>query len=309
MRRPYRIIFPCSAHQKSSWIFIQSGLIPKNTQDLELALSEYTTGRTDLIVVISRLKTLLDYETLYWSQFVEREKAIARLHAITEGLASCREVKKNERRNFIAVIGYISFACCILFFLSFIFTTPVLCPGTCRTYMPPPAAVKTEAAKPQAPQPAQQEDMTEETPQVEISPEQQQLIGVKTVKVSLKSLQKVIRTVGRIEADERKLATVNTKIEGWIEKLHVDYTGRYVKKESPGGDLQPGASGDTAGISRHLNGQNNRADKKKDDYAQPYAGQGCRQPHWKRQDSGCGSGIYRMTRSNKSKRRESLYAQ
>jgi hypothetical protein len=27
---------------------------------------------------------LLDYELLYWSQFVEREKAIARLQAITE---------------------------------------------------------------------------------------------------------------------------------------------------------------------------------------------------------------------------------
>jgi outer membrane protein, heavy metal efflux system len=64
------------------------GLIPKNTQDVELALTEYTNGRSDLIVVISRLKTLLDYESLYWNQFVEREKAIARLQAITEGLAS-----------------------------------------------------------------------------------------------------------------------------------------------------------------------------------------------------------------------------
>jgi outer membrane protein TolC len=65
-----------------------NGLIPKNTQDVDLAITEYTNGRTDLIVVISRLKTLLDYEILYWNQFVEREKAIARLQAITEGLAS-----------------------------------------------------------------------------------------------------------------------------------------------------------------------------------------------------------------------------
>jgi len=64
------------------------GLIPKNTQDVDLALAEYTNGRTDLIVVISRLKTLLDYEILYWTQFVEREKAIARLQGITQGLAS-----------------------------------------------------------------------------------------------------------------------------------------------------------------------------------------------------------------------------
>jgi Cu(I)/Ag(I) efflux system membrane fusion protein len=111
---------------------------------------------------------------------------------------------------------------------------PVLAQGHAGHSAQPPAAVeKQKATKPQAPQPAPQEEATEEAPQVEISPEQQQLIGVKTVKVSLKPLQKVIRTVGRIEADERRLATINTKIEGWIEKLHVDYTGRYVKKGEP----------------------------------------------------------------------------
>ena len=66
----------------------KNGLIPKNTQDLELAISGYATGRTEAIVVLSRLKTLLEYETQYWTQFTEREKAVARLHAITEGLDS-----------------------------------------------------------------------------------------------------------------------------------------------------------------------------------------------------------------------------
>ncbi len=66
----------------------KNGLIPKNTQDVELALSGYATGRTEAIVVISRLKALLEYETQYWTQFTEREKALARLHAITEGLDS-----------------------------------------------------------------------------------------------------------------------------------------------------------------------------------------------------------------------------
>jgi hypothetical protein len=69
-------------------------LIPKNSQDFELALSGYATGRTEAIVVINRLKTLLDYETLYWSQFTEREKAVARLQAITEGLATGSEGKR-----------------------------------------------------------------------------------------------------------------------------------------------------------------------------------------------------------------------
>lgn len=66
----------------------KNGLIPKNTQDVDLALSGYATGRTEAVVVLSRLKTLLEYETQYWTQFTERQKAIARLHAITAGLDS-----------------------------------------------------------------------------------------------------------------------------------------------------------------------------------------------------------------------------
>jgi cobalt-zinc-cadmium efflux system outer membrane protein len=66
----------------------KSGLIPKNTQDVELALSGYATGGTDAIVVLSRLKTLLEYETQYWTQFTEREKAVARIHALAEGMDS-----------------------------------------------------------------------------------------------------------------------------------------------------------------------------------------------------------------------------
>jgi Cu(I)/Ag(I) efflux system membrane fusion protein len=73
----------------------------------------------------------------------------------------------------------------------------------------------------------------EEPPTIEIPVEKQQLIGVKIAEVSVKPLQKIIRTVGRIEFDERRIATVNTKIEGWIERLYVDYTGRYVKKGEP----------------------------------------------------------------------------
>ena len=133
-------------------------------------------------------------------------------------------------RNALAVL-VISAASCILFFLSFIFPMSVFAQGHAGHTMQPPAAVeKTKDLKTSG---FTTEEVTEETPQVEISSEQQRLIGVKTVKVSLKSIRKVIRTVGRIEADEQKQATINTKIEGWIEKLYVDYTGRYVKKGEP----------------------------------------------------------------------------
>jgi Cu(I)/Ag(I) efflux system membrane fusion protein len=103
----------------------------------------------------------------------------------------------------------------------------------------PSVVSKPKAAAPQtkAPSQGQQEQVVQEAPQVEIPPELQQRIGVKTVKVAVKPIQKTIRTVGRIEIDERRQATVNTKIEGWIEKLYVDYTGRYVKKGEPLAEL------------------------------------------------------------------------
>lgn len=59
------------------------GLIPKTNQDVQLAFSSYVTGRIDTLTVISRIKNLLDYEVLYWNQFAEREKAIAKIHALT----------------------------------------------------------------------------------------------------------------------------------------------------------------------------------------------------------------------------------
>lgn len=90
-----------------------------------------------------------------------------------------------------------------------------------------------DVVKPQVTEKPQQQETAEEAPMVEIPSDKQQMIGVKTVEVSVHDLKKVIRTVGRIEYDERKIATVNAKFEGWIEKLHVDYTGRYVKKGEP----------------------------------------------------------------------------
>ncbi|MDD5170166.1 MAG: efflux RND transporter periplasmic adaptor subunit [Syntrophales bacterium] len=98
---------------------------------------------------------------------------------------------------------------------------------------PPAAAEKSPAPDQQSPASSPPEAPPEEAPQVELSPDQLQRIGVKTVKVASKPLRKIIRTVGRIEIDERSQATINTKIEGWIEKLYVDYTGRYVKKGEP----------------------------------------------------------------------------
>jgi len=66
-----------------------------------------------------------------------------------------------------------------------------------------------------------------------ISPERQQLIGVRIGTVEMKPLEKVIRTVGRVDYDERKVVTVTPKVGGWLEDLYVDFTGRYVRQGEP----------------------------------------------------------------------------
>jgi len=68
---------------------------------------------------------------------------------------------------------------------------------------------------------------------VQISPERQQLIGVKIGTVEMKPLEKVIRTVGRVDYDEKRIVTVSLKVGGWIEDLYVDFTGRFVKQGDP----------------------------------------------------------------------------
>jgi len=61
----------------------RQGLNQKIHQDFQAALASYATGKTDALTVISRIKTITDIETSYWGQLVEREKAMARLDALT----------------------------------------------------------------------------------------------------------------------------------------------------------------------------------------------------------------------------------
>ncbi len=93
-------------------------------------------------------------------------------------------------------------------------------------------AVSNEPPRTAQEMPAEEEALT-----VEITPEMQQRIGVKTEEARVVPLRKVIRTVGRIEADERRVFAVTTKFEGWIEKLHANYTGRFVRKGEPLAEL------------------------------------------------------------------------
>ena len=60
--------------------------------------------------------------------------------------------------------------------------------------------------------------------------ERLQTIGVKYDEVTRRPLEKLIRTVGRVAVDERRLAKVTIKFHGWIEELFVSALGDHVKK-------------------------------------------------------------------------------
>jgi RND family efflux transporter MFP subunit len=58
-------------------------------------------------------------------------------------------------------------------------------------------------------------------------------IGVTYAIATLKPLQREVRTIGSVTYDETRLVNFNPKIEGWIERLHVDFTGAAVQEGQP----------------------------------------------------------------------------
>ncbi len=65
---------------------------------------------------------------------------------------------------------------------------------------------------------------------VELSPEKQQWIGLKTETVEPGASSEMLRAPGRVLVDEKRLLRVQTRIEGWIRKVHADVTGQRVRQ-------------------------------------------------------------------------------
>lgn len=68
---------------------------------------------------------------------------------------------------------------------------------------------------------------------VMISPARRQMLGVKIEQVIERTLESVVRTVGTVAYDERRIRQINPRVSGWITRLYADYTGRPVKKGDP----------------------------------------------------------------------------
>jgi RND family efflux transporter MFP subunit len=74
---------------------------------------------------------------------------------------------------------------------------------------------------------------TMEVGTVRITPEKQQLIGVKYEQVGVGGGSRTIRAVGKVAIDETRIGHVHTKVEGWIDQVFVDFTGKLVRKGQP----------------------------------------------------------------------------
>lgn len=66
-----------------------------------------------------------------------------------------------------------------------------------------------------------------------LNSEQLRSIGVTFAQAERRSIEKEVRTIGRVAADERRVVAVTIKVNGWIEQLFVNSTGEYVKKGQP----------------------------------------------------------------------------
>jgi Cu(I)/Ag(I) efflux system membrane fusion protein len=107
---------------------------------------------------------------------------------------------------------------------------PSDCP-ICGMKLIPMEASPAASAQPQAghdPAPA-----TTDRVSVTLTPDRRQVLGVRSEAVAVRDLAPEIRTVGRVTVDERRVHHIHTKFEGYVETLHVDFTGKFVRRGQP----------------------------------------------------------------------------
>jgi Cu(I)/Ag(I) efflux system membrane fusion protein/cobalt-zinc-cadmium efflux system membrane fusion protein len=69
--------------------------------------------------------------------------------------------------------------------------------------------------------------------QILIDPVTIQNMGVRLAPVEKRNISRTIRTVGLVAYDEPRQYSVNSKVEGWVEMLHVNATGQPVRQGQP----------------------------------------------------------------------------
>jgi membrane fusion protein, copper/silver efflux system len=88
----------------------------------------------------------------------------------------------------------------------------------------PPAAAPAHAAHGALP---------EGHAEVTVTPDRQQLVGLKLAPVESSALGGTVRATGIVQADEKREAHVHSRLMGWVRVLHVNTVGQKVKKGQP----------------------------------------------------------------------------
>lgn len=68
---------------------------------------------------------------------------------------------------------------------------------------------------------------------VQLTPEQMQSIGVKLGSAEVRQAEAELRVTGTVEADERRIAYVQTRFPGWIRTVYANAGFQYVRKGQP----------------------------------------------------------------------------
>lgn len=68
---------------------------------------------------------------------------------------------------------------------------------------------------------------------ITIDPSTAEAIGLQTAVVEARSFDQPVRTTGRVTPDERRLTTVHTKVDGWIEQAFANFEGQQIYKGQP----------------------------------------------------------------------------
>jgi len=107
-------------------------------------------------------------------------------------------------------------------------------PGKC-----PKCGMDLEKEAPAALKDAAPEGAGHDVPRagVQLDTRRRQLLGVRTARVEHGAIARDIRAVGIVRYDETRMSDVNLKLDGWVEKLHVEATGQAVRRGQPLLDL------------------------------------------------------------------------
>ena len=68
---------------------------------------------------------------------------------------------------------------------------------------------------------------------VRVGMERAEMAGIQSAAAVRETISRPVRAVGLVVPDEKRVRRVQTKIDGWIEKLHTNFTGELVRKGQP----------------------------------------------------------------------------